>query len=184
MKLARDIDHNKYITISLHLKSINPEEKSEIAFQLHSKFAHEPANKSTKLLNSAGLGENSRLVSEVCRVYQACEICAQVTCVQARQASESVLTPECNDDVTVTLLNFGGQQILHFMDLTSRFIATCALDSVGPNEVVEEMLEIWINVSSYPQKLINCSAALFSNYKLREECKASNFVLNFDRTPG
>ena len=142
VKLLKDIDHNRYIRISLQLQSINPEDKSEIASRLHSKFAHAPANKMIKLLNSAGLGEDSRLVSEVYRVSQACEICAQLPFVQTRHAFESVLATEFIDVNTFTLMDFGGQKVLHLMYLTTRFIPTCVPDSIAPNEVVDFFLEI------------------------------------------
>ena len=137
-----------------------------------------------KILNFVGSDEDFRLVSEVYRVSQACEICAQLPFVQARHASESVLATEFNDAVTVTLMDFKGQKILHLIDLTCRFIATCVLDSIAPNEVVEKMFEIWINVFGHPKKFISCSVALFNNFKFREKCKASNIVFTFDKIPG
>ena len=160
--------------ITLHIESVNVEDKPKVAQKLHSQFAHPSANRLIKLVSAAGMGDDSELIREIREVAENCKICKEYKRPSPRPVVGMPLASSFNEVVAMDLKMFDGKWILHLIDHLSRFSAACFIKSKKPEEIIENIFKIWISVFGPPAKFLSDNGGEFMNSQFLELCESFN----------
>ena len=102
--------------IILHMQTVDLEDKKKIAQKLHSQFSHPSANRLIKLIDSAGLGNDRKLIDEINKLSKTCQICKEYKKQPPRPVAGMPLASEFNEVVALDLKMFEGKWFIHLIN--------------------------------------------------------------------
>ena len=143
-------------TQEIHLSMKMPEKKSERLTEvrkIHRQFAHPSKQSLIKLLQEGGLW--SQEVSDcVDEIYLKCDICKQTSRVPSRPVVCMPLSRCFNDIIAIDLKLFEGRQILHIIDMFTRYSVSCFVPNKEPKTIVEAIMLNWAAYFGFPSKAL------------------------------
>ena len=148
--------------MTLSLVTVNPTDKRKVAVKLHSQFSHPSARNLTKLVVSAGWGEDRELLDQIIKVSEECRICQEYKKPSPRPIAGLPMATEFNEVVAMDLKYINGDWILHLIDHVSRFSAAAYLNSKKPEEIIDKIFQIWISIFGPPKRFLSDNGATIS----------------------
>ena len=153
-RILKDAARNS-AEIILHVSPKYSEDKTKMAIKLHSQFAHPSSDKLIKLVSSAGLGNDLKLIEAIKGISQSCDICKFYKKPSPRPAVGMPLASDFNEVVALDLKFFHGHIILHLIDHVSRFSAASLIRSKKPNDILDSIFKIWISIFGPPKRFLS-----------------------------
>lgn len=163
--------------IILHVSPKYNDDKTKTANKLHSQFAHPTSDKLIKLVSSAGLGNDLKLIQAIKDVSQSCDVCKIYKKPSPRPAVGMPLACDFNEVVALDLKFFHGHIILHLIDHVSRFSAASLIKSKKPNAIIDAIFKIWISVFGPPKRFLSDNGGEFVNGEFLDMCEAYGIVV-------
>ena len=143
---------NQEIYISVQL----PEDKREMEkniIKLHRQFAHPGREPFIKLLKESGL-YNREVQIYVNELYTNCEVCIQTARTPSRPVVCMPMARHFNEIIAIDLKLWRGKNILHIVDMFTRYSVSCFVDNKSPKTIVDGMMLHWFCYFGFPTKAI------------------------------
>ena len=172
--ILKDIKENSDLRINLVVGREDMEDKRKIALKLHSQFGHPPKSKLVKLLERAGLKEDTLLIQEIERVETNCSICKEFKKPSPTPAVGLPHATTFNEMVAIDLKFFEGRIILHMIDHLTRFSSAAVIKSKEPKEIVNGIVKCWIGIFGPPQKILSDNGGEFASPAFIELAESMN----------
>ena len=160
--------------VTLSLVTVDPADKKKVAIKLHSQFSHPSARNLIKLVVGAGWGNDHELINQITKVSEECKICQEYKKPTPRPIAGLPMATEFNEVVAMDLKYINGDWILHLIDHVSRFSAAAYVRSKKPEEIIENIFQIWISVFGPPKRFLSDNGGEFNNKMFRDLCESFN----------
>ena len=145
----------------------------KIATKLHRQFCHCSANKLVKLIKESNLwptDEMSDIIREVKNVTENCNICKRYKRSPSTPVVCCSLSSFFNEVVAMDLIEIQGKNILHLIDMFSRYSAACVRNSKKQEDITEGIMKIWISYFGKPVKFLADNGGEFANQTYTDMC--------------
>ena len=170
-KILKELETSKSVNITLHAEKMD---SFSIATKLHSQFSHPTRDKLFKLVERAGLGNDSELLNNIKLVSESCKICKEFKKPVPRPSVGLPLASSFNEVVAMDLKFFEKSIILHLIDHVTRFSVAVIVKSKRPEDIIDGIFKCWITVFGPPKKFLTDNGGEFANAKFLELCEAMN----------
>ena len=171
-EIMRDLKKNENTKITLLARDC--EDKVKIARKLHAQFGHPPKEKLLLLIKRAGMGSDTRLLDEIEKVYENCDVCKVFKQPSPRPCVGLPHAMGFNETVAMDLKFFKGHIILHMIDHLTRFSAGYICKSKAPKEILRGVFQCWIAIFGSPQKFLTDNGGEFGNKEFLEMAEQMN----------
>ena len=161
-------------TSKITLMTDDEEDKHKIALKLHAQFGHPTKSKLVKLVERAGRSNDHKLIKEIGKVTEECQICKQFSKPSPKPIVGLPHASEFNEMVAMDLKFFDGHIILHLIDHLTRFSAATILKSKQPDEIISGLMRCWLSLFGPPRKFLCDNGGEFANKKFIELAESMN----------
>ena len=142
-------------------------EKRKIADKLHKQFGHPTASKLQKLVKLSGINDEE-LSGLILSVSEECNTCTRYKKRELKPVVGLTLANEFNGVMAMDLKHIKNFQILHMIDLATRFSAGAIVRSKHKEEIIDKIFKHWISLFGSPKMVLSDNGGEFNNELLRE----------------
>ena len=147
----------------------------KLAAKLHRQFCHCSANKLIKLIKDSKRwpeDETSDIIREVRNITDSCNICKQYKKSPPTPIVCISLSSYFNEAVAMDLFEIQGKNVLHLIDMFSRYSAACVRSSKKQDEIADGIMKVWISYFGKPIKFLADNGGEFANETYTDMCAA------------
>ena len=170
---------NESINEATIFKVVGHKTNSQIATKLHRVFAHPPAERLLKLIESADpkWSQNRELKDEVQKISDDCTTCKIYKKPPPRPVV-SLAMAEFNETVAMDLKEHRGKIILHLIDMCTRLSQAIFIPNKKRETIIQGIFKIWISVNGSPNKFLTDNGGEFANEDFLQMCEAVNVQIH------
>lgn len=166
-KIEKEEGDKKTLFCIKDLESKTVDEKKKIGEKIHKQFGHAAGTRLKRLIKLAGI-EDQELSDMVEKASSECETCVRFRKQKLKPAVGFSLAEVFNRAIAMDLKHINNFQILHLIDLATRFSATAIVGSKRKEEIMDKIMKHWIAIFGAPKEILSDNGREFDNELMRD----------------
>ena len=152
------------------------QEKERMATKLHKQFGHPRSTKLKELLIEANVKDED-LISMIEKSEENCDVCLKYKNPKLRPVVGLSMSKSFNDCIAMDLKQVGKSQVLHMIDLATRYSAASVVRSKDKDVIVHAVFKHWVALFGVPKKILTDNGGEFNNDLMRDMAEQLNTII-------
>ena len=149
------------------------EEKKKAAKKLHRQFGHPSHKRLAELVKSAG-NKDEGFMGALKEAADGCDTCTRYSRTNPRPVVGMSLAREFNDTIAMDLKQINGHQILHMIDLATRYSQALVVSNKRKETIVEAVIKGWVSTFGVPGRILSDNGGEFNNREMQDMAENLN----------
>ena len=165
------------VLFSVNVDGMDTAAMRATATKWHKQFAHPPAHKLLKLLESAGIN-NPDMKAAIEDISNKCQTCQKFKKTPTKPVVAFPLASRFNETVAIDLKDIRpGTKIINIVDHATRYSQAAIVRNKTAPEIVKKLFDTWIRIFGCPERILADNGGEFHNQEFMDLCDKCNIKI-------